>query len=41
LSADFGRAVALGADDVHWEFNQSSMTLADQCKAMALIADMA
>lgn len=41
LSADFSRAVALGADDVHWEFNQSSMTLADQCKAMALIADMA
>lgn len=41
LPADFGRAIDLGADEVHWEFNQSAMTLTEQCKAMALIADMA
>lgn len=41
LSDDLRHAVALGADEVHWEFNQSTMTLIEQCKAMALIADMA
>lgn len=41
LPGDLQRAIDLGADDVHWEFNQSAMTLAEQCRAMALIADMA
>jgi alkanesulfonate monooxygenase SsuD/methylene tetrahydromethanopterin reductase-like flavin-dependent oxidoreductase (luciferase family) len=40
LSTDVAEAVGLGAAEVHWEMNQSSMTLTEQCKAMALITEL-
>jgi probable F420-dependent oxidoreductase len=40
LPVDLERVVELGATEVHWEMNQSTMTLTEQCKAMALITEM-
>jgi alkanesulfonate monooxygenase SsuD/methylene tetrahydromethanopterin reductase-like flavin-dependent oxidoreductase (luciferase family) len=40
LPGDLAQAADLGVDEVHWELNQSSMTLTEQCKAMALITEM-
>lgn len=40
LPADLAQASELGASEVHWELNQSTMTLTEQCKAMALITEM-